>query len=406
MGLLVQYSILSMFITSHLFIKILTTPKIVSDEIPNNASFWFSNVNSHAMVNISSCLWMSIAFEELGTVWVSGNKTKNFGINMHDTGRYINIGGFYTRFEFPKHFFVPDKWFFLCFTYNNENKRLEVYLNAETIFKEQIKHHLDTFVIDKDFLKFAKFGKVGRFAGQLTDINIWSRILDGSEIRELFSCKVLEKEPDILSWQSSNIISGSYIIVSEEKAHPCDKQTESEVMVYDVNVGMEPAMNVLRVCDALGGTMEAPSSKTELEIIAKQTKRVCNNCNKIWIPIFKRGKENWVDQKNEVALYLPWRKGQPNGGEYETCTRMLTNRLAYYDVACAQAMMFYCKIKDFQVFQLRGMCPEKNGEIIDGKYVLRLENILNGRPAWRGFSSNSIQWNNNRTRWEITNTGV
>ena len=260
-------------------------------------------------------------------------------------------------------------------------------------------------LIDKDFLQFAKFGKVGRFAGQLTDLNIWSTILDGSEIRDLFSCKVLKEEPDILSWQSSNVISGSHIIVSEEKTHPCDKQTESEVMVYDVNVGMEPAMNVLRVCDALGGTMEPPSSKTELEIIAKKTKRVCNNCNKIWIPIFKRGKENWVDQENEEALYLPWRKGQPNGGEYETCTRMLTNRLAYYDVACAQAMMFYCKIKDFQVFQLRGMCPEKNGEIIDRKYVLRLENILNGRPAWRGFSSNSIQWNNNRTRWEITNTG-
>ena len=172
MGLLVQYLIISIFVTSHLFIKILTTPKIDSDEIPNNASFWFSNVNSHAMMNISSCHWMSIAFEELGTVWVSGNKTKNFGINMHDTGRYINIGGFYTRFEFPKHFFVPDKWFFLCFTYNNENKRLEVYLNAETIFKENIKHHLDTFVIDKDFLKFAKFGKVGRFAGQLTDLNL------------------------------------------------------------------------------------------------------------------------------------------------------------------------------------------------------------------------------------------
>ena len=221
-----------MLITSHLFIKILTTPKIDSDDVPKDASSWFSNVNSHAMINISSCHWMSIAFEELGTVWVSGNKTKNFGINMHDTGRYINIGGF------PKHFFVPDKWFFFCFTYNNENKRLEVYLNGKTIFKEKIKHHLDTFVIDKDFLQFAKFGSVGRFAGQLTDLNIWSRILDGSEIRDLFSCKVLTKEPDVLAWQSSNIISGSYIIVSEEITHPCDKQTESEIMVYHVNVGM------------------------------------------------------------------------------------------------------------------------------------------------------------------------
>ena len=147
------------------------------------------------------------------------------------------------------------------------------------------------------------------------------------------------------------------------------------------NVGMEPAEHVLRVCDALGGTMEPPSSKAELEIIKKNVRRVSNNWNTMWIPIFKRSKEDWVDQKKEVALYLPWRTGQPNGGMYETCARMWIDNLFYFDIPCAQAHSFYCKIKDFQVFQLRGMCPEKKGESIDRKYLLRLENILNGRPA-------------------------
>ena len=86
------------------------------------------------------------------------------------------------------------------------------------------------------------------------------------------------------------------------------------------------------------------------------------------------------------------------------CALMYDSSLYYYDEACAQENMFYCEIKEFQVFQSRGMCAEKKGEIIDRKYVLRLENIFNGRPAWKGFSTNSIQWNNNRTRWELTNT--
>ena len=38
----------------------------------------------------------------------------------------------------------------------------------------------------------------------------------------------------------------------------------------------------------------------------------------------------------------------------------------------------------------------------DRKYVLHPQNTLNGRPTWRGFTSNSIQWNNNKTQWEIT----
>ena len=404
MGVLVQCLILSLLITSHLFFKILTTPKFDSDEVPEEASSWFSNFSSHVTMNISSCHWMSIAFKELGTVWISGNKTQNFGITIHDNGQYIEIWGVSIRFEFPKSFFVPDKWFFLCFTYNNENKRLEVYLNSEKVFEEKIKDHLDTFVIEKDFLQYARFGKVGRFAGQLTDLNMWSTILHSSEIKDLYICKVLKKKPDIVAWKSSNVISGMYIIVSDEITHPCDKQTESEIVVYDVNINMEPAGNVLRVCDSLGGTMEPPSSKMELEIIEKKVRRVCKTCNDIWIPIFKKSKEVWVDGKNEIALHLPWHKGQPNGGKYETCASMWVDNLSYYDVPCAQAIMFYCQIKDFQVFQLRGMCAENKGEIIDRKYVLRLENILNGRPAWRGFSSNSIQWSNNKTRWEITNT--
>ena len=95
---------------------------------------------------------------------------------------------FEIRIEFPKYFFVPDKWFFLCFSYNNEKKKLVVYLNSEKIFDQIIKHHLDTLVINKDFLQYAKFGRVGSFAGQLTDLNIWSTILDGSEIRDLYLC--------------------------------------------------------------------------------------------------------------------------------------------------------------------------------------------------------------------------
>ena len=116
-------------------------------------------------------------------------------------------------------------------------------------------------------------------------------------------------------------------------------------MVYDVNVNMEPSRNVLRVCDALGGTMEPPSSKMELEIIEKKARRVCSTCYMMWIPAFRRGKEDWVYQNNEAALYLP-------------CARTSLNSLFYFAVPCAQAIMFYCKIKDFQVFQTEKLLTE------------------------------------------------
>ena len=61
-----------------------------------------------------------------------------------------------------------------------------MYLNSEKILDRKVKKSLDSFVIDKDFLKYEEFGKAGSFAGMFTDLKIWSRILDCSEIIELY----------------------------------------------------------------------------------------------------------------------------------------------------------------------------------------------------------------------------
>ena len=151
-----------------------------------------------------------------------------------------------------------------------------MFLNAEKILDKTIRKHLNSFVIDKDFLQYEKFGKAGSFAGKLTDLNIWSRILDSSEIMRLYMCEALDEGPDIVDWKSSQLVPGRDIIVSEELAHPCNEhhENESEIMICDVKLSMEPAMNPLRVCDALGGTMETPTSLKDMETIKKAASHV------------------------------------------------------------------------------------------------------------------------------------
>ena len=100
-----------------------------SDAAPPDAFSRFFNVSTPVLTNISSCYWMSMTFEDLGTVWISENETKYFGIKTYSNGRYSRIGKVEERVEFPKDFFVPDKWFLFCFTYNNIDKNKEVYLN-------------------------------------------------------------------------------------------------------------------------------------------------------------------------------------------------------------------------------------------------------------------------------------
>ena len=80
-----------------------------SDEAPTDAFSRFMNVSTPVLKNVSSCHWMSVAFEYLGTVWISENETKYFRIETHSNGRYAGIGKLIVRVEFPKGFFVPDK---------------------------------------------------------------------------------------------------------------------------------------------------------------------------------------------------------------------------------------------------------------------------------------------------------
>ena len=292
MGPLVRGFVLFLQVKSYLFIRVFTTPKMDSNEAPIDDYSKFANVRNPVLTKISSCHWSSISFEDLGTVWISDNETKYFRNSIRSNGNYFGVGGLSTRVEFPQDFFVPDKWFFFCFTYNNIEKKVEVYLNSEKILDKEIKKDLNSFVIDRDFLQYEKFGMVGKFAGRLTDLNIWSRILDGSDIMKLYTCKVLVGGPDIVDWKSGQLVPGRNIVVSEEVTHPCKENSEheSEMMIYDVKLSMEPARSAIRLCDALGGSMDSPKSVKDLETI----KENCESSH-VWLPIFKKYEE-WIDR--------------------------------------------------------------------------------------------------------------
>ena len=128
-----------------------------ADEAPADGFSRFINVSTPVLENNSSCHWMSIALEDHGHVWISEHEKKYFEIFIYSNRRYVKIGDNAIRVEFPTDFFIPDKWFFFCFTYNNVDKKLGVYLNSEKIFDQAIEKHLDSFLIDKDFLHHYEF---------------------------------------------------------------------------------------------------------------------------------------------------------------------------------------------------------------------------------------------------------
>ena len=82
MGVLAQGCLFLLFVKGHFLIKVLTTPKMAPDDVPNDAAppdaFTRINASTPVLSNISTCLWISLAFEDFGGVWISEDK-KYFG---------------------------------------------------------------------------------------------------------------------------------------------------------------------------------------------------------------------------------------------------------------------------------------------------------------------------------------
>ena len=62
-------------------------------------------------------------------------------------------------FQLPGDFvFIPERWTFFCFSFDNSKKELKVYFNGEKLLQKIIKKHLEDFEIEKNFLENERFG--------------------------------------------------------------------------------------------------------------------------------------------------------------------------------------------------------------------------------------------------------
>ena len=52
---------------------------------------------------------------------------------------------------------------------------------------------------------------------------------------------------------------------------------------------------------------------------------------------------------------------------------------------------------------MKGLCPLKEGKLIDRQYVLKPKVIVNGHPIWKGFASSLIIWNESLQHWGLYN---
>ena len=157
-------------------LKILKTPKFPDGKTPPSSFATFRGAKLFAR------LWVSPTHKHHAEV-LSRNEDSGLLLTFKSDGNYIAIDSYYIRFDFSSDF-VPSKWMFFCFTFDNSENKIKIYEGSKLILEKQISKE-----IPEDFLQNLQLGKASKFAGELTQLNIWSQVLTDDDIKILGDCK-------------------------------------------------------------------------------------------------------------------------------------------------------------------------------------------------------------------------
>ena len=241
---------------------------------------------------------------------------------------------------------VPHSWTFLCFTYDNQANAVGLYLNAGQIFFQT--NITDLAILPTDFLQRTIF-PLDSNSGNLTGVNIWSKILTPNEIEDIYNCGPGSRDGDLMDWDNiifdvmpaNNVIK---VTTAKDDEGPCQTNRRQNIL-FDAPATMHNGREPVRICSALGGefgTLEKEEDMQELDNFK------CSQ-GAIWAPVFKDG-NTWRDHRNNPVSFLPWFKGKPMG-ESECA---LYHKSLYYDVSCSTFNCFFCRTKNQVVFKFIG----------------------------------------------------
>ncbi|KAK4304085.1 hypothetical protein Pmani_023955 [Petrolisthes manimaculis] len=251
---------------------------------------------------------------------------------------------------------VEVRWYHLCFTHDHTTTLIQTFLDGEKV--QQAYYNVDRPA-------FGDFAAVGNgqapeesYSGDITQVNVWDRILSDDDIRGMAQCKS-DLKGNFISWEAgwklNNATSydqplAKFCQVEEEKLYFWFPEVSDDVGQY--------------VCEALGTHLPHVTSLEEAEDLYHQSEvrwPESDHCPLYyWSSLNDKAKENvWVasyDRKHiDNSSY--WSPDEPNGNRYENCAAVRRDGLI--DDDCAWDRCALCIFTEPQRFSFLGTCePE------------------------------------------------
>ena len=280
-------------------------PDFPEGKAPDTSFAELKNPKAFISDAFSICFWVSVTFEHHAEILSRAEKS-GLVITFLSHGNYVDLGEHSVRFQIPDKFdFLPEKWIFLCLSYK---KILKVYLNSVLIFDQNMENHSMSFKLDENFLKHIQLGKASNFAGELSQLNIWSKVLDKEDINTLYKCQDVSDNPDLVDWRTEELKQGPNVTIVDFPHNICflakDIDDNKNHIVYNIHSLMVPHRKALRLCKSLGGA--APSFEAEFEKLQTNIRYIPSTCKSTWLPIFKSSNlsELWIGENSEFTHQL------------------------------------------------------------------------------------------------------
>ena len=207
------------------------------------------------------------------------------------------------------------------------------------------------------------------FVGDITRVNIWSKIFDNETMQALSHCGYSEYDemPDILNWDEVKVTVNGDIIVRDVEEYPC---ANADNNIHDVLMPV-PAKSMYEAitnCKTLGGKLLFPSEEKEVlpfvELVkSKLGESKCDNF--IWANYIRNSYDgdNWTLYENASAYskppfhypgWLEFAVGQPNGRGHDLCAGIDLDPeepVLLHDLACeTKGYCYVCRFGDSQTW--------------------------------------------------------
>ena len=283
----------------------------------------------------SACHWQKIRFFSLGmnAVWSycfilqeSDNDLKCIQLvqkTSSDAGRNVDLWAFISRVgreirvdSIP---FKHREWNHICFIYSSIEKMAKFYYNGKLLGSEISENFTDPInsnSIYKSSFTVAQepdtinggYSSNQLFNGDISELNIWSRLVSDAEIRSMAECTVLIRG-DIVAWEQNNFqINEAKVIGSQNKNIFC--KAERKLAIFPQRRSFQGAKSL---CKIHGGKLVVPLSSSDnkkiLDILSKHRRTCLEGGNVLdkghatWLGMERYHRE-WYDKDSTGQLQL------------------------------------------------------------------------------------------------------